>query len=350
MSNTTGGLNSFVGFQAGRFHTSGLANSFVGYQSGYNTTTGNSNAFLGNQAGINNTTGGNNTSLGAYAGPSLPNLVSATAVGFRASVSASNSLVLGSIGGTNGATASTKVGIGTTAPGYTLHVNAGDAAKVGGGVWQVASDQGLKKDIEAFKEGLDVVLSIKPVWFRYNGKAGITTDKRFVGVIAQEMQKIAPYTVGNFVHQDSAGKQETYLDYDANAVTYLLVNAVKEQQGQFEALKAENESLKQELAQIKQALNRLSPEGNTSVARLDQNRPNPFTQTTAIGYFIPDNTTSAQLKIFSVKGQEIYSQELLQKGEGQVVLSTEILKAGTYIYQLVVDGKRVGNKKLVLTR
>jgi cell division protein FtsB len=152
------------------------------------------------------------------------------------------------------------------------------------------------------------------------------------------------------VHQDSAGKQETYLDYDANAVTYLLVNAVKEQQGQFEALKAENESLKQELAQIKQALNRLSPEGNTSVARLDQNRPNPFTQTTAIGYFIPDNTTSAQLKIFSVKGQEIYSQELLQKGEGQVVLSTEILKAGTYIYQLVVDGKRVGNKKLVLTR
>lgn len=55
------------------------------------------------------------------------------------------------------------------------------------------------------------------------------TDQKYVGIIAQEMKKIAPYTVGEFTYQDSTGKTSQYLDYDANALTYILVNSVKEQ-------------------------------------------------------------------------------------------------------------------------
>ena len=36
---------------------------------------------------------------------------------------------------------------------------------------------------------------INPIWFRYNGKAGLPTDKKYVGVIAQEIEKIAPYLI-----------------------------------------------------------------------------------------------------------------------------------------------------------
>jgi hypothetical protein len=349
---STGFSNCFIGAYAGQAGTSGTNNSFVGRDAGYGTTTGGYNSILGYAAGSKNTTGSNNLFIGAHANASSSGLTNAGAIGFRAYVTASNALVLGSINGQNGATSDTKVGIRTTAPGYSLHVN-GTAAKPGGGTWTVASDKRLKRDISDFNDGLSVLEKIKPVSFRYNGKAGIDTDKQFVGVLAQDMLQIAPYMVGAFTYQDSTGKTEQYLDYDPNALSYILVNSVKELDQKYakqvESLQAENQTLKQELAQIKQALNRLSPEGNTSVARLDQNRPNPFNQTTLIGYFIPDNTTSAQLKIFSVTGQEVYSQELLQKGEGEVVLSKEILKAGTYLYHLVVDGKRADNKKMVVT-
>ena len=181
-------------------------------------------------AGGGNTTGSGNTLVGYLA--SMPstaaNLANASALGFRSSVSTSNALVLGSINGVNGATADTKVGIRTTAPLYTLHVN-GTAAKPSGGSWTVASDKRLKQEVSLFSDGPAQLQQIEPVWFPYNGKAGLPTDKKYVGVIAQHMQEIAPYTVGAFTYQDSTGKTEQYLDYDANALTYMLVNAVKQQ-------------------------------------------------------------------------------------------------------------------------
>jgi hypothetical protein len=63
--------------------------------------------------------------LGYAAGSDFtqPGLNNATAIGAYADVAESNALVLGSISGVNGATASTRVGIGTTAPLYTLDVH-----------------------------------------------------------------------------------------------------------------------------------------------------------------------------------------------------------------------------------
>jgi hypothetical protein len=306
---------------------------------------------VGRDAGGGNTTGSGNTFVGYLASmPStLTNLSNASAIGFRASVSTSNALVLGSINGVNGATSDTKVGIRTTAPAYSLHVN-GTAAKAGGGSWTVASDKKLKKDITNFEDGLSVLEKIKPVSFRYNGKAGLPTEEQYVGVLAQDMQKIAPYTVGQFTYQDSTGKTEQYLDYDPNALTYILVNSVKELKAENDVLRekvAELELLKQELALIKQILLKQSPE-SPAVARLFQNEPNPYAKTTIIKYVVPQTATSAQLKVFSVTGQLVLTQELVTKGQGQVELSTQSLPAGTYIYHLVVDGQTVGNKKMVL--
>jgi hypothetical protein len=140
------------------------------------------------------------------------------------------------------------------------------------------------------------------------------------------------------------------LDYDPNALTYILVNSVKELKAENDVLRekvAELELLKQELALIKQILLKQSPE-SPAVARLFQNEPNPYAKTTIIKYVVPQTATSAQLKVFSVTGQLVLTQELVTKGQGQVELSTQSLPAGTYIYHLVVDGQTVGNKKMVL--
>jgi trimeric autotransporter adhesin len=350
--NTAGGVNTFVGSEAGYNNVNGYHNVFMGRSTGQYNSSGYENTFLGNSAGSTNTTGNKNIALGYLAGPSVNNLTNATAIGHRARVNISNALVLGSINGINGATADTKVGIRTNSPAYNLHVN-GTVAKPGGGSWTAASDKRLKQNIKDFTEGLTIIEQIRPVSFRYNGKAGLPTDKEYVGVIAQEMQKIAPYMVGEFSYQDSTGAQEKYLDYDATALTYMLVNAVKEVDQkyatQLQEKEAQIEQLQQELASIKALLIKYIPQAENQQARLGQNIPNPTRETTSIAYQLPQSAGSAFIKVYSSIGQEVKSFTLIGKTNGEVIIQAGMLAAGTYVYSLFVDGTKIDSKKLVLT-
>ena len=136
------------------------------------------------------------------------------------------------------------------APGFMLHLSANDAAKPTSNVWTVPSDKNLKKDIKPFTGGLADVLKINPVWFTYNGKAGMPDDTG-VGIIAQELQKVAPFMVNEWKYQatnqetgELEGEVETYLCVDNGAMTYMLINAIKEQQKMIEELQKEIQELK----------------------------------------------------------------------------------------------------------
>jgi hypothetical protein len=88
-----------------------------------------------------------------------------------------------------------RAGFGTDNPDQMLSVNGG-ASKPGGGTWSNFSDIRVKKDISEFSDGLETLMKIKPVKYKYNGLGGYMEDgKEHVGIIAQDMQKIAPYTI-----------------------------------------------------------------------------------------------------------------------------------------------------------
>lgn len=141
------------------------------------------------------------------------------------------------------------VGIGTSSPAYMLHVN-GSAGKPGGGSWTASSDRRLKKDIRDFSDGLDILKKINPVWFKYNGLADMPDDgKNYVGVIAQDMQRVAPYMISTFMDPQT---NTEYLNYDSNAVTYILINSVKEQQIQIEVLKKQIEEQEKRLSRLEE--------------------------------------------------------------------------------------------------
>ncbi|MBV6404618.1 MAG: hypothetical protein GFGODING_01371 [Flavobacteriales bacterium] len=123
------------------------------------------------------------------------------------------------------------VGIGTFFPLYLLEVN-GVAAKPGGGTWVNTSDARLKTDVRPYDDGLAQLLRIEPVRYRYNEASGHDTKPEYVGVIAQELQKVAPYMVGTFEKEGTE-----YLNVDNSAMIYMLVNAVKEQQSIIEDLR-----------------------------------------------------------------------------------------------------------------
>ena len=86
------------------------------------------------------------------------------------------------------------------------------------------------------------MLKINPVRFNYNEVSGFDTSKEYVGVIAQDLKEVAPYMVKQT--KISPDNDQEYLSVDNNAMTYMLINAIKEQQKQIDELKAEINSLK----------------------------------------------------------------------------------------------------------
>lgn len=143
-----------------------------------------------------------------------------------------------------------------------------EAYKPGGGSWVALSDRRLKRNIQPYQDGLDQVRKINPVWYQYNEKVGLyeaDRDKKYIGVIAQDMQAIAPYMVseenlGQTVQEDEEGEEvivdpgTPYLTYDATALTYMLVNAVKEldqKVSEIETLKTQLKDLQEEVEALK---------------------------------------------------------------------------------------------------
>jgi len=144
-----------------------------------------------------------------------------------------------------------RVGIGTTFPAYQLTLTTNSAAKPTSSLWTTASDERLKTNVKPFKDGMNMINKINPIWFTYNGKAGMPIDTG-VGTLAQEFQKIAPYMVKPWEYTNEENENtETYLGIDYGPLTFVIVNALQEQQAEIEKLKKQLEYYKQLEERIK---------------------------------------------------------------------------------------------------
>lgn len=134
------------------------------------------------------------------------------------------------------------------AAGETLQVN-GTAFKTGGGAnWTSPSDGRFKKDVADFNDGLEKLLRVRTVKFKYDGLPGIeATDNEEVGIIGQEMQQIFPYMITtNPLREDlrkTTGTDEILM-YNSNALTYVMVNAIQELAQQVQDLQNQLEQQK----------------------------------------------------------------------------------------------------------
>jgi len=107
------------------------------------------------------------------------------------------------------------------------------AQKAGGGSWSAFSDVRLKKDVTPLRLGLDQLRQIRPVTYKYNGLGDTADDgHEYVGVIAQELEKIFPSMVTSKkgkLHKTDAAETDIKV-VDPSALTYVLINSVNEQQ------------------------------------------------------------------------------------------------------------------------
>jgi len=131
----------------------------------------------------------------------------------------------------------TRVGINKTDPFYAIHLpDNADASGWGyANDWKSASSIRWKENIDPIEDALDKVLSLRGVYFDWK-----ESKKHDIGMIAEEVGKVIPEVV---VYEEN-GVDAEGLSY--GRLTALLVEAIKEQQKEIEALREDINALKTE--------------------------------------------------------------------------------------------------------
>jgi len=223
-------------------------------------------------------------------------------------------------------------------------------------VWAVdgsinTSDMRDKKNIRDLNYGLNDVMKLHPV--KFNWKTGVNQNDK-IGLIAQELQKVIPEVVRDyeFKTDEATGKNEKVAS-ERMGVMYadlipVLIIAIQQQQKEIEALKMlvnQNQSIANTTQQ-----NINSAPVVLSSASLEQNVPNPLTNTTSVRYNLPANAKSSHLIITDMSGKTIKQIELNKTGAGIINIDAAALHGGTYNYSLVMDGKIIDTKRMVIAR
>lgn len=227
-------FNTAFGSNALMVNTIGNVNTAIGEAALLSNTTGGNNTALGSGALQSNVTGSNNIGIGFQAGVNADNINNATAIGSLAKVDNANSMVFG-----NTSVTAWAFGRNSTTAGNALQVgfigtNGNGASLTVGGVWTNASDSTKKESITKL-DGTDILTKLKqlPVTrWKYKG-----TNEYHIGPMAQDFYKL--FNVGvddkSISSLDPAG---------------IALKAIQAQQ-------EEIDSLKQQLSEMKMAIEKL---------------------------------------------------------------------------------------------
>ena len=164
-------------------------------------------------------------------------------------------------------------------------------------------------------------------------------NKIHYGLLAQEVKELYP----ELVHEDAAGMMSiNYIE-----LIPLLIQAVQDLSDQVSLLSYS--SSKETVRQLAPQQSEHNTEVEITVASLEQNIPNPFTEVTEISYTIPTNAQQATIYIYSMSGVQLMRYELSAFGENSIIIGANELYAGTFLYSLVVDGKIIDTKQMIIT-
>ncbi|PSR52765.1 hypothetical protein AHMF7605_04125 [Adhaeribacter arboris] len=207
------------------------------------------------------------------------------------------------------------------------------------GVYTAASDIKMKKDIQKSDAVLPKVLQLGVK--KYHFQKNVSTDTKYYGMIAQEVEKIFPEVVHH--RQADDGTEHYTLDYSAFGV--LAVKAIQEQQQTIA-------SLTDRIARLEAAIGTNNVSGLKDIdlagVSLEQNQPNPFNQVTTFRYTLPVGT-NGMLKIYEASSGTLV-KTLPAPAIGQVQVNANDFKAGTYVYTLVVNGKVAASKQMLIVQ
>lgn len=207
-----------------------------------------------------------------------------------------------------------------------------------------ASDARLKTNINPLNNGLGAILGLKPVSFNWKNESSQLRSSNAVptkslGFLAQDVEKVLP----EIVSLSSTG--DSLVDY--TAIIPVLVQAVKDLDGIVQQLELQLDE-KANIADI-QGTTVTTASAMLADATLNQNTPNPFNSSTNISFTIPSSARSAFIMVCNLQGTQVKKYEIAQRGNGNIMVSSSDLgSAGMYMYTLVVDGKQISTKRMLV--
>ena len=219
---------------------------------------------------------------------------------------------------------------------------------------QITSDLRQKENIRDLQDATSLLTQLHPVSFDFKNVDSLENDselKNKVGFIAQEIQNVLPHSVGYLPVADIYT-----VDY-ISLIPYL-VQAFQEGQNQISELQEQVDALQEIVRSLLAQQNtnapknapKQSPKNTVTEEKLFQNIPNPFSEKTVIRYELPKTAGNAYLQVFDMGGRMLQNIHLPHQEIGQVEISAGELMPGTYTYSLVVSGKVIDSKRMVITQ
>jgi hypothetical protein len=340
LESSSGDFNTGVGSGTFPWNESNL-NTTTGYFALRSNTTGLLNVGFGAHALRYNTSGLLNSAFGFDAGPSnlSPDLVNTTALGANAVPTRSNRVRIGDNSVTN----------------------------IGGRVaWSVISDGRFKTNVKEDVAGLEFITKLRPVSYYVDNAAanrfmGIKNDsievqssarkaEREQGFIAQEVEALVKKSGYVFSGVEAPQNEHDHYSIRYSDFVVPLVKAVQELALQLQEQQKLEQQQKDEIAALNSQLaTRLKGTLQRAGAGLSQTSPNPFRVDTNISMSIPETARGAILNIYSMEGKQVKSIPINGHGTISVKIQGNELAPGIYIYSLMVDGRVLDSKRMMVT-
>jgi hypothetical protein len=166
-------------------------------------------------------------------------------------------------------------------------------------------------------------------------------EKKHYALSAEQLEKVFPDLV---YEKEDGSKVINYME-----MIPLLVQTINELQKRITNLEGEEEY---EFAKSRRYGHIATINDATiipSVPSLAQNTPNPFTERTTIRFTLPDDTKNACICIFDMSGKML-KQIPVDATMQSITIEGYELQAGMYIYSLVVNGKEMDTKRMILSK
>ena len=158
------------------------------------------------------------------------------------------------------------------------------------------------------------------------------------GLDANQLKEVYP----ELVYEDANGNVSiNYVE-----MVPLLVQSINELKAELAELKgtsSKKAKTKSETTAIEETTS------DVDMVRMDQNRPNPFSESTVISLNIPAGTQTATIFIYDMSGKQVQSLPVTERGVTDITVYARDLTVGMYIYTLVVNGKVEVTRRMIVT-
>lgn len=142
-----------------------------------------------------------------------------------------------------------------------------------------------------------------------------------------------------------------YVLLDYNQILPIAIASIQAQQKIIDSLKVEISTIKNDLNTYLSSSRTDHTTYSTISDKniLNQNSPNPFNESTEIKFSITEqNFKNASILVFDMNGLLIKNYKIQTSGKGSIKISANELKAGMYIYSLIVNENEVDSKRMIL--